>query len=573
MIHTIVSKAKRLTVRGIGSCRAGDDCPFVHDATRLPPRTVTMTTPSGVSVDASGSGALLDGDGTVQDRRQAITKPVPASRVVTKPIPGVQMESPRQFQLGQIRRRFSPSEQMLQVPEKGTTLLKFNLTPSDPDFPFELSTLQCQLYVPAGYPESKPRLKVGNQDIPRGFSLNVESGFDGLVKEHPASTLLELMKALDRNLETFLSAPKADTVKLVLNKDTRHISGFPSRSVEPAASAAKTRDETSSRQLKVEAAPTVKQIPTFTAAEKTQASQRRQIETRQLEARLGRLPLFKKSSDGIAYTVPVEPRRLADLSVVLQTVKSVQLFVPLLYPLEPCRIRLDGIDRSESKPVEKGFEEKVKEQGEFTLMGHLNYLAQNMHHLAKTVLSPESKPVTDPPQIKEAVSDSKGKEVEGQQDPERSHIQYIARPPEWTVIDPDDAMISDSDVYSYDTDESSGEEGGAGVTEDLPPSQPGQPNPERGTAISFPFIELYGIEVLEIVTLNLSVKCERCKEVMEIAGLKNGITKSESCNKCATSLRITYRKDLVHANAVRAGFLDLEGCVAVDVLPRYLPLF
>lgn len=506
-----------------------------------------------------------DEDGMVQDRRQAVTEPVPASRVVSKPIPGAQVHDPRQFQLGQIRQRFSPSEQVVQGAERGTTLLRFNLAPSDPDFPFEISVLQCQLYVPAGYPESKPWLKVGNQDIPRGFSLNVESGFDGLVKEHPDATLLELMKALDKNLEIFLSAPKVDTVKLVLNKDTRHLGALPSRSVVSVASAAK-KDGVFAPQLSVEAAPIVKPAPTFTAEQRAQASQRRGAETRQLEARLGRLPLFKKSGDGIAYTVPVEPRRRTDLPVALQAVRSVQFFVPLLYPLQPCRIRLPT-DPAESKPVETGFEQRATEQNEVTLLGHLNYLSQNMHTLAKTVL-----PVSGPAPVEpaaEVAPASKEKEVEGQQDPERSHIQYISRPPEWTVVDPDHP--SDSDVYSYDTDESSGEEGGVGVTADPQSAQP-ERNPERGTAISFPFIELYGIELLEVVSLNLSVKCERCKEAVEITGLKDGIPKSESCKKCATPLTITYRKDLVHANAIRAGFLDLEGCFAVDMLPRYYPI-
>jgi hypothetical protein len=518
-------------------------------------------TPSGGAVDALRGPP--DEDGMVQDRRQAVTEPVPASRVVPKPIPGAQALDPRQFQLGQIRRRFSPSEQVLQGAERGTTLLQFNLAPSDPDFPFEMSVLQCQLYVPAGYPESKPWLKVGNQDIPRGFSLNVESGFDGLVKEHQDATLLEFMKALDKNLEIFLSAPKVDTVKLVPNKDTRHLGARPSRSVEPASAAKK--DGTSARQLRVEAAPIVKPAPTFTAEQRAQASQRREAETRQLEARLGRLPLFKKSGDGIAYMVPVEPRRRTDLPVALQAVKSVQFFVPLLYPLQPCRIRLPA-DPTESKPVETGFEQRATEQKEVTLLGHLNYLSQNMYALAKTVLPVSQPALVDPPA--EVAPASKGKEVEGQQDPERSHIQYITRPPEWTVVDSDNP--SDSDVYSYDTDESSGEEGGVGVTADQQVAQP-ERNPERGTAISFPFIELYGIELLEVVSLNLSVKCERCKEAVEITGLKDGITKSESCKKCATPLTITYRKDLVHANAIRAGFLDLEGCLAVDMLPRYCP--
>jgi phage FluMu protein Com len=490
--------------------------------------------------------------------------------VVPKPVPQAQAQDPRQFQLGQIRRRFSPSEQVAQGYEGEATLLRFNLIPSDPDFPFEMTALNCQLFVPTGYPVSKPWLRVGNKDIPRGFALNVESGFDGLVKDKPEATLLELMKALDKNLEVFLSAPKAETVKLVPNKDTRHLSALPSRSVEPVAGP--TRIEGKLAASEVEAQPRVEPAEVFTTEQKSQASQKREAETRQLEARMGRLPLFKKSGDGIAYTIPVEPRRRSELPVALQAVKSVQLFVPLLYPLQPCRIRLDAVDPAESKPVETGFEQRVAGQKDVTLMGHINYLAQNMHILAKTVLVSEQKPA--PPSVQPAQAEvaptNKGKEVDGQQDPERSHIQYITRPPEWTV-DPDDVSDSDSDSdYSYDTESS---EGGVEVeAEDQQPSQTPQ-NPERGTAISFPLIELYGIELLEVVTLNLSVKCERCKEVMEINGLKNGITKSESCRKCATALVATYRRELVHANAVRAGFLDLEGCVVVDMLPRYFPFF
>ena len=29
-----------------------------------------------------------------------------------------------------------------------------------------------------------------------------------------------------------------------------------------------------------------------------------------------------------------------------------------------------------------------------------------------------------------------------------------------------------------------------------------------------------------------------------------------------------YRKELMHANSVRAGHLDLDGCTVVDMLPR-----
>jgi hypothetical protein len=132
-------------------------------------------------------------DGTIQDRRQAVTKPVPASRVVPKPVPQAQTKDPREFQLGQIRRRFSPKETKA---SSGDALLKFSLTPSDPDFPFEMTALECLLSVPIKYPGARPTLKVGNKDIPRGFALNVEAGFDGLANDKPEASLLELMNIL-----------------------------------------------------------------------------------------------------------------------------------------------------------------------------------------------------------------------------------------------------------------------------------------------------------------------------------------------------------------------------------------
>ena len=237
------------------------------------------------TISASGSGSAVGHDGLVQDRRQATKETLP-SRVVSKPVPQAQILDPREFQLGQIRRRFSPKETV----QNGGALLKFNIVPSDPDFPFEMTALECLLSVPLTYPETKPSLKVGNKDIPRGFSFNIEEGFDGLVKERPRATLLELMKLLDKNLEFFLSAPKAETVKFVPNKDTRHLGTVPSRSVEPAI-VPPTMDM-ASRNVNISLPQPVR---TFTPNERAEASKRRESETRQLEARMGRMPLFKVS--------------------------------------------------------------------------------------------------------------------------------------------------------------------------------------------------------------------------------------------------------------------------------------
>ncbi|ESZ90108.1 hypothetical protein SBOR_9501 [Sclerotinia borealis F-4128] len=549
-----------------GNCRAGDSCSFIHDLTKHPSRATANIIVPEVS-QASTSEATQGGQRLNQNHSsQAVTNPVPASRVVSKPVPQAQTENPREFQLGQIRRRFSPKEIRPSGNAEGTTILRFNLTPSDPDFPFEMTALECSVSVPAQYPTSPPTLRVENKDIPRGFCINVENGFDDLVKEKENATLLDLIKSLDKHLEEFLSAQKAETVKIVMNKDTRHIS-LSGREEQPPGTPPKSEFAMKdSEQPKVTPSkPTV----SFTESEKSEASRKREVETRQLEARMGRLPLYKKSSDGIAYTVPIEPRRRGELPPAIKAVKAIQLFVPTIYPLEPCRIRLEGVDAPEAKSVEKGFGQKAEEAKALNLMGHINYLAQNMHILAKTVLETESKPspvVQTPPLLVEEPKYLKGKGLVTEEAEEKSHIQYIARPPEWTIVNTEDADYSDSDsMYSYDSGDDLESEDEGVEAEHVLENQ--IPNPERGTAISFPFIELYGIELLEVTTLNITVKCSRCREITEIKGLKTGVQKTESCRKCATALVVCYRRDFVHANNVRAGFLDLEGCVVGDMLP------
>ena len=494
------------------------------------------------------------------------------SRLVSKPIPKAQTEDPREFQLGQIRRRFSPKETRLSSDNGGedAAVLIFSMAPSDPDFPFDLDKLQCSLIVPATYPgpdaESKPKLKVTNKDMPRGFAINVERGFDGLVEERTDATLLALMSALDKNLEKFLSEKKVETVKFVANADTRHLAALPVRSVGPPAEQAVAQGDLTSSQPAVSA----KTVEVFTDAQKAEAQHRREMETRQLEARLGRLPLYKKSADGIAYTLPIEPRKRSELAPALRVVKAVQLFVPLLYPLQCCRIQLEDVKPEAAKNTEGAFEEYARQAKDMSLIGHVNYLAQNFHILAKKLPPPEPK-VTKPlvekeeaatiisgiPQVATAVHESEN---------DRSHIKVIPRPPEWTAFDSSDLSDTD-DEYSYDSGDDP-EDGGIEIEPSVPEaSQMPEKNPEKGTALSFPFIELHGIELLELTTLNLTIKCERCKDTMDFTGLKSNTLQTSSCKKCAAFLTVTFRHELIHANAIRAGFLDLEGCTIIDLLP------
>jgi uncharacterized CHY-type Zn-finger protein len=282
------------------------------------------------------------------------------------------------------------------------------------------------------------------------------------------------------------------------------------------------------------------------------------------------MALFKKSGDGLEYTLPIEPRMRSELPKPLQAVRTVKLVVPQLYPLQVCRIELEGTNPEEAKLTEAAFEERARETKVMNLMSHVNYLAQSMHLLARAIPKPLPETGRQVAQKIEKWSNSssvsQSASVSRDPDDGRNHIKIIPRPPEWTAVDSSDVSESNDDYSNESSDES--EDGGV----ELPPSNLQnayvlEKNPEQGTAISFPSIELYGIELLEVSILNLTVKCERCKDTRDFSGLKHNTPKSESCNKCASALTVTFRHNLIHANAVRAGFLDFVGCQVADMLP------
>ena len=470
------------------------------------------------------------------------------SRVVSRPIPRVQSENPREFQITQLKRRFSTTERS----ENGGTSYAFNMAPSDPDFPFELAGLECVLHVPTNYPkEAKPSLDVKNKEMGRGFQINVERGFAHLTESRPQSTLLELMNSLDKQLESLLTERKAETITITPNNTK-----LQGRSVQQPRPAQDVKAAQS--QLTTPCGPQ----ELFPSEKRHLASERRDAEIRQLEARIGRLPLFSKSSDGTEYKIPITPRKHEDLPVPLQAVKTIKLFVPLLYPLQHCRVEIQEVSREAAKNTERAFEKKIKETPETPLLGHVNYLAQNMHLLAIQPieeLEVEQVGITDvvPLPMEERTPGKDTYASSGEQG-ERSHIKIIPRPPEW-VAQGGEGDLTDSEYSdSYDSGDED-EKDGPATPDPVAESPTSTTAPERGISLSFPLLELYGIELLELISLSITIKCERCKNTMDINNLRNNTSRSESCKKCAMPLSVGYRRELMHANSVRAGYLDLEG--------------
>lgn len=446
---------------------------------------------------------------------------------------------------------------MVSTASDGSTSLVFKLPPSDPDFPFELAYLDCDLRVPEDYPEERPVLLVRNKDIPRGFGINVERGWERLAEERKDATLLALTHALDKHLEAFLSEQKVETVKLVAFegvKDTRHLDAKPptpgpvmSEPARPVAPALK---------------PFVPE-PSYTKDQIPEAKARRAQEVRQLEARMGRMPLFRRSADGVIFTLPFEPKRRAELPSGIRMVASMHLIIPVLYPLQDLRVQLNDSDPEVAEPIEELFTQRAAEQKQMNLMSHVNYLTQNLHTLAKQAqaLAPKVETPQVPQEEPGPVQTEAGPSGVGRKD--KSHIQVIPRPPEWNVEHGESGSGEDS-LESDDTDE-----GGAalGESEDEPTATLPEETPERGTMISFPSIELHGIELLQVSMLGITVKCDRCKTINEFKSLKPGQEKADACKKCTAPMAAKFRQQLVHEHSTRAGFIDLAGCKVADMLP------
>ncbi|EXJ61393.1 uncharacterized protein A1O5_11707 [Cladophialophora psammophila CBS 110553] len=545
-------------------CRAGLQCPFKH---LQPKDRVTNPRPKPDPRQAEGA----QGPSVVQER-QALSHQtralVSGSSPSQKPLSQLQQSNPREFQLGQVIRRFSP----VRRDTPGDTTLSFALAPSDPDFPFELEGgLHCILTVPTPYLQNgRPTIKVTNAEMARGFQINVEKGFDSLVQSSPNKTLLALLNELDKHLEKFLTSEKAQTIKIIANADKN------SRTPEPVPQVARLPSPPP-----ISVAPR----PLWTNVDRSNALAKREADVRQLEARMGRIPHYSKSPDGTTFNIPIQVAKSDRLPLNLQPLREVTLIVPRLYNLEPCTVLLKGVSGSEAETVQLAFERHVRKHLDMTLMAHINYLTQNIHSMASEMAqttartAPPDIPAPQQPPVEETqqgVSTEEGvEEPRGLiSDEGRPHVMFIPRPPEWDRQDDsessyDSGEFSGSEDEEQTDDEDEADSGGAA----LPVSSTAT---EKGIHISFPNLELHNIELLTLASLSLSVKCLRCKSPLDISNIKPSgdetspsasSVRTASCPKCTTPFTVSYTPNALHANTVRAGTIEITGCTITDLLP------
>lgn len=214
-----------------------------------------------------------------------------------------------------------------------TIYISMCLKPSDPEFPFELDRLQLNISIPANYPKDKtqrPKIVVLNDDIPRGFAVNVELGFKRIVTIAQGQLvdeeielvdgpgLLSMILTLDKYLELFLKQEKKETIKFVKTiKKPQPVKKELAKKPEP-----KPKQVTINKQ--------VKQVPREVLDLRNQLID-------QMCSKLGEsVKLFKKSSQENYYkvTLPVLNINSELIPELWRRNKSidVMLSIPINYP-------------------------------------------------------------------------------------------------------------------------------------------------------------------------------------------------------------------------------------------------
>lgn len=105
-------------------------------------------------------------------------------------------------------------------------------------------------------------------------------------------------------------------------------------------------------------------------------------------------------------------------------------------------------------------------------------------------------------------------------------------------------------------------------------SYPAQ-SPHRGTQVRLSNTQLYHISLLKCSLLNMTFRCFRCKEAVDVSlqpqSLDAKVGQGEqwkNCSTCNSSLGFRYRADIIHMNSSSLGYLDLTpGVTLLDMRP------
>ncbi|XP_048473221.1 uncharacterized protein si:dkey-24l11.2 isoform X1 [Rhincodon typus] len=92
------------------------------------------------------------------------------------------------------------------------------------------------------------------------------------------------------------------------------------------------------------------------------------------------------------------------------------------------------------------------------------------------------------------------------------------------------------------------------------------PIPCKGTAVRLVGLELgEGTATLSAQQITMSLKCSRCKVASDLT-VSQKCPSSVSCKKCNTDISIAFQPSIVHEHSDIMGYLELRGCVPVELV-------
>ncbi|KAK3830884.1 MAG: hypothetical protein JOS17DRAFT_685039 [Linnemannia elongata] len=546
-----------LTKKG---CRNGDSCRFSHNnAPTLAPTGSTASAATDSSSTTQATAPAPRRRVVPAATRQPVRKPVPASlQHLDKDTAAASLRS---FEIDQLASRFASSfiarsSSSSSVTDEETDNFELKIVPSDPDFPYEISALHVLLAVPKSYPTKSCSVQVLNRDIPKGFATNLERGFDQAAAQQQKSLLAHL-NWLDVNMEQLLQKPPAPTIRFIGHANNNSNSNAYSGKSSPS-------NDTSSPQQ--QPPPPVQK--TYTPAERDQANLQRQKQMNQIQAR------FRSSFESLSPTavnISLESTDKDKMPIKWEGPLWIVLMVPVLYPLEPCDIRLRENGNNPEIEIWRAryvfpsfFSSSVKDIPQPAQGSSRPRAAGNFSEIDRT--------------------EHKGKliYVDAPQEPRRGNFDTIQDHGVITSDDEDDDDSSESEEESSDEnhtgpttnnndnrgeddecdseqeeeeeEEESGSKAGGPVIESAP---------KRGIEIRMPDLKLDHISLLYCRSLSLLVRCNRCKALIDMPELR----KWRTCENCQSLLGAHFRTEYIHMQSRTIGYLDLAGCTAYDILP------
>ncbi|KAM3581442.1 hypothetical protein VKS41_006267 [Umbelopsis sp. WA50703] len=488
----------------------------------------------------------------------------PMRRAVTaRPAPRSSKDA-RAVELAQLQRRFRSSYMVLEQTKEATSV-KLDVPPSDPDFPYELEALSIHIRIPAGYPKAQCSIQVTNPEISRGFARNLEIGFE----QHQISrtshrTLVQEMTWLDNNIETLLRDPPAPTMRFVSNQTKPSTPSMPPE-LPPLQQQEPIAPSTSISKLPQTAKPI---DSAYTQDQLSKASSEREDEIRKLKAKF-RNELTELSTGSavskLLIKLPLDAQ--CRFQEQLGGVINIEMVIPDLYPLDPCRIRL--ADTLNLEPWRaRSLLDAPKPEGP----------ANALPITSDTTETKPTSPVHEPsPSIRQnAQFDRKDRKL------------YVAQLPD-SVPSVDSSLLKEDNADSGNTihrnggssTESSDEESDNEVASKLETTSISSPQPVRsGTEVRFPDLKLENVSLLRCARMTIMVKCARCSNTVEVENILPEQAAVDSVNQmsekyqrwmpcptCSSLIGILFKGNYLHTNSITLGLLQLASCTPFDLLP------